>query len=143
MPKASRSSTAQVGALLDREQARGIPPERTFLAGFSQGGAITLAPAAAHAAAGGLIALVDLPADGARRRARNRCAAGIVATVFLAHGDADPVIPCRRACERDDAVEPGLRRHLAHLRHAARGVPGGNPRPRRLARPRVRGRPAG
>ena len=30
-------STAQVGALLDREQARGIPPERTFLAGWVGG----------------------------------------------------------------------------------------------------------
>src|SRR5690242_9639809 len=35
-------SVAQVEALIAREQARGIPPERILLAGFSQGGAITL-----------------------------------------------------------------------------------------------------
>ena len=37
------ASITQVGALLDREHARGIPASRTFLAGFSQGGAVTLA----------------------------------------------------------------------------------------------------
>ena len=36
-------SLAQVDALIAREQARGIAPERLLLAGFSQGGAITLA----------------------------------------------------------------------------------------------------
>ncbi|HRN62794.1 MAG TPA: carboxylesterase, partial [Luteimonas sp.] len=36
-------SVAQVTALIDREVARGIPASRIFLAGFSQGGAITLA----------------------------------------------------------------------------------------------------
>ena len=36
-------SVDQVNALIAREGARGIPPERILLAGFSQGGAITLA----------------------------------------------------------------------------------------------------
>ena len=36
-------SLAQVDALIAREQARGIAPERLLLAGFSHGGAITLA----------------------------------------------------------------------------------------------------
>src|SRR4249919_540941 len=36
-------SVAQVEALITREADRGIPPERVLLAGFSQGGAITLA----------------------------------------------------------------------------------------------------
>ena len=67
-------STAQVGALLDREQARGIPPERTFLAGFSQGGRDRARGGAARArAAGRPRRAVDLPPDGARRsRARRR-----------------------------------------------------------------------
>ena len=36
-------SVAQVEALIANEQARGIAPERILLAGFSQGGAVTLA----------------------------------------------------------------------------------------------------
>ena len=35
-------SVAQVEALIAREAERGIPPQRLLLAGFSQGGAITL-----------------------------------------------------------------------------------------------------
>ena len=76
-------STAQVGALLDREQARGIPPERTFLAGFSQGGAIALAAVLARKTPlAGVVALSTyLPmSHDARRRegdgrspARNPC----------------------------------------------------------------------
>ena len=37
-----RESFAAVHALLDREVARGVPAARIVLAGFSQGGAITL-----------------------------------------------------------------------------------------------------
>ena len=37
-----RRSAAEVQALLDREAARGIPPARTVLMGFSQGCAMTL-----------------------------------------------------------------------------------------------------
>jgi phospholipase/carboxylesterase len=36
-----RASAAQIEALLAREAERGVPPERTVLAGFSQGGAMT------------------------------------------------------------------------------------------------------
>ncbi|WP_017168577.1 carboxylesterase, partial [Xanthomonas phaseoli] len=36
-------SVAQVEALIAHEQGRGIAPERILLAGFSQGGAVTLA----------------------------------------------------------------------------------------------------
>ena len=44
-----RQSQAQVQALLDREQARGIAPERTVLMGFSQGCAMTLMTGLRHA----------------------------------------------------------------------------------------------
>ncbi|MGH8454468.1 MAG: alpha/beta hydrolase, partial [Nevskiales bacterium] len=37
-----RESQAQIEALIGRENTRGIPSERIVLAGFSQGGAITL-----------------------------------------------------------------------------------------------------
>jgi phospholipase/carboxylesterase len=87
-------STAQVGALLDREQARGIPPERTFLAGFSQGGAITLAAGLRRTRPlAGLIALstyLPMGHDAAREISAPQASSQ---PVFLAHGDADPVIP--------------------------------------------------
>lgn len=89
-------STAQVGALLDREQARGIPPERTFLAGFSQGGAITLAAGLRRTRPlAGLIALstyLPLAHDAAREIASEPAKSQ---PIFLAHGEADPVIPVR------------------------------------------------
>lgn len=87
-------STAQVGALLDREQARGIPPERTFLAGFSQGGAITLAAGLRRTRPlAGLIALstyLPLAHDTAREIASTQAKSQ---PIFLAHGQSDPVIP--------------------------------------------------
>ena len=87
-------SAAQVGALLDREQARGIPPERTFLAGFSQGGAIVLAAGLRRTRPlAGLIALstyLPMSHDHAREQATREAT---TQPIFLAHGDADPVIP--------------------------------------------------
>lgn len=86
-------SAAQVDALIAREGARGIPASRVILAGFSQGGAVTLAAGlrrreplaglvglstylpAAHSADAALV-------DGANRQ-----------PVFMAHGTQDPVVP--------------------------------------------------
>jgi phospholipase/carboxylesterase len=89
-------STAPVGALLDREPARGIPPERTFLAGFSQGGAITLAAGLRRTRPlAGLIALstyLPFAHDAARELASEQAKSQ---PIFLAHGEADPVIPVR------------------------------------------------
>ena len=87
-------SVAQVGALLDREQARGIPPERIFLAGFSQGGAIALAAGLRRTKPlAGIVALstyVPMSEEAARAAVTDEAARQ---PVFLAHGDADPVIP--------------------------------------------------
>jgi phospholipase/carboxylesterase len=87
-------STAQVGALLDREHARGIPAERTLLAGFSQGGAITLAAGVRRTRPlAGLIALstyLPMAHSAAREIASEQAKSQ---PIFLAHGQADPVIP--------------------------------------------------
>ena len=86
-------SLAQVDALIAREQARGIAPERLLLAGFSQGGAITLAAGLRRQVPlAGLIALSTyLP--GASQAARHRVAAATAQPVFMAHGTFDPVVP--------------------------------------------------
>ncbi|PJK11488.1 carboxylesterase [Lysobacteraceae bacterium NML08-0793] len=86
-------SVVQIEALIAREIERGIPAERIFLAGFSQGGAITLAAGIERTTPlAGLVALSTyLPlgmgsmtklTDAARQQ-----------PVFMAHGLHDPVVP--------------------------------------------------
>lgn len=86
-------SVLQANTLIEREGARGIPPGRILLAGFSQGGAIALSAALTRTTPlAGVIGLSTyLPAsesaaavlvDGAQRQ-----------PVFMAHGSGDPVIP--------------------------------------------------
>ena len=87
------ASIAQVGALLDREHARGVPAERTFLAGFSQGGAITLAAGLRRREPlAGLIALSTYLPMAQQAFARFDAAAARQ-PVFMAHGNADPIVP--------------------------------------------------
>lgn len=85
-----RESMVTVNALIAREGERGIPPERILLAGFSQGGAVTLAAAANGLQVAGFIALStylpitpDTPPD----------ATATKPPVFMAHGTFDPVVP--------------------------------------------------
>ena len=86
-------SIAQVEALVVREAERGIPAHRLILAGFSQGGAITLAAGLLRATPfAGLVALSSyLPMHD---RAAQRLATGANAQpVFMGHGTQDPVVP--------------------------------------------------
>ena len=87
-------SVAQVEALIAREGERGVPPERVLLAGFSQGGAVTLAAGIARSRPlAGLIALSTYLPMGAEA-ARTRLVPGAnVQPVFMAHGVFDPVVP--------------------------------------------------
>ena len=86
-------SIAQVDALIAREVARGIPSERIVLAGFSQGGAITLAAALRRQVPlGGLVALsAYLPM--AQQAATHVTDAAKAQPAFIAHGTQDPVVP--------------------------------------------------
>ena len=101
------ASIVQVGALLDREHARGIPASRTFLAGFSQGGAIALAAGLRRATPlAGVIALSTYLPLGPRT-VESLGQAATAQPVFIAHGSADPVVPFA-AGERSAAL---LRQH--------------------------------
>lgn len=101
------ASIVQVGALLEREHARGIPAARTFLAGFSQGGAIALAAGLRRSTPlAGVIALSTYLPLGARSMDHLGPAA-TAQPVFMAHGSADPVVPFA-AGERSAAL---LREH--------------------------------
>jgi len=95
--KGVAESVVQVEALIAREQARGIPLQRIVLAGFSQGGAITLSVGLQRREPlAGLVALSSyLPEVDA---AANQLVAGATAQpVFMAHGGSDPVIPLQIA----------------------------------------------
>lgn len=87
-----RESAAGVSDLIEREVKRGIPASRIVLAGFSQGGAVTLYMLSRHPVAlAGFVALsCYLPAaaslDAERQTANDK------APLFMAHGQFDPVI---------------------------------------------------
>ena len=88
-----KQSVMQANALIEREQARGIPAERILLAGFSQGGAIALATGVRRTAPlAGLIALSTYLPD-AQAATDEKSNEATTQPVFMAHGASDPVIP--------------------------------------------------
>lgn len=88
------ASVAQVEALVAREVARGVPRGRIVLAGFSQGGAVTLAAGLRNAEPfAGLVALSTyLPS--AHKAEATLAQGASTQPVFMAHGTQDPVVPC-------------------------------------------------
>lgn len=82
-------SIAQVDALIAREAARGVPASRLILAGFSQGGAVTLAAGLRRSTPlAGLVALSSyLPMH------EPAAPQAVSQPVFMAHGLQDPVVP--------------------------------------------------
>jgi phospholipase/carboxylesterase len=94
-----RDSDARIRELIAREGERGVPPGRIVLAGFSQGGAVSLytAPRCAVRLAGVLALSCYLPLQGefkARRMPGNQ-----ETPIFMAHGRADPMIPMQLGVE--------------------------------------------
>jgi phospholipase/carboxylesterase len=100
-----RASQAMVEALIEREVERGVPRSRIVLAGFSQGGAITLQTGLRQRQPlAGLIAMsCYLPlADAFAREAAPGSAR---VPIFLAHGTQDPVVPLARGSASRDALK--------------------------------------
>lgn len=103
-----RASQTQVEQLLAREAARGVPPERTVLAGFSQGCAMALLTGLRHpqrlAGVVGLSGYLPL----ADTTATERHPANAQTPVFLAHGSQDDiVVPARAEASRDALLALG------------------------------------
>ena len=100
-----RESQAHVEALIAREAARGVPAEKIVLAGFSQGGAITLQAGLRHAGRlAGLVALSTyLPLE--ESLDKEASAANKRTPIFMAHGSQDPVIPVQLADASRRALE--------------------------------------
>lgn len=100
-----RASIAEIEALIAAEGARGVPPERIVLAGFSQGGAIALGVALRREAAlAGVVALSTyLPI--AHTTVAESTVAGRSTPVFMAHGSMDPVVPAGLGAASRDALQ--------------------------------------
>jgi phospholipase/carboxylesterase len=100
-----RHSAAAIGALIQREGARGIDVTRVVLAGFSQGGAVSLYLGARYPQKlAGIVALsCYLPLAG--KLAAERLAANQSTPIFMAHGSFDPVLEERRGLESRSALE--------------------------------------
>jgi phospholipase/carboxylesterase len=88
-----RLSIAEVEALIARENERGVPSHRIVLAGFSQGGAMTLSAGLRHgqALAGLLVLSAYLPLHETIEAERHGANHGT--PIFWGHGSADPVVP--------------------------------------------------
>jgi phospholipase/carboxylesterase len=88
-----RDTDALVRQLIAREKERGIATQRIVLAGFSQGGAVALymVPRYPEKLAAVLVLSGYLPGEGSF--ATERAAANNATPIFMAHGQADNVLP--------------------------------------------------
>ena len=88
-----RDSQERITALIEREETRGVAPERIVVAGFSQGGAIALQTGLRYPRklAGVMALSTYLPL--AESLPREAAAANRRTPIFMAHGTYDPVVP--------------------------------------------------
>jgi phospholipase/carboxylesterase len=102
-----RASDEEVGALIRRENQRGIATSRIVLGGFSQGGAISLfsGPRYPEKLAGIMGLSCYMLLEDALPTERTR--ANYQTPVFLAHGTQDPVVDVRRGTEAKQLLEAG------------------------------------
>lgn len=119
-----RASLRLVEALLERERARGIAPERLVLAGFSQGGAIALETGLRYPERlAGIVALsCYLPLAASLEAERSSANAGL--PVLLAHGTQDEIVPVaagRRSRDLLAALGYAVQWHEYPMPHAVCG----------------------
>ena len=100
-----RASQGRVEALIARERERGIRASRIVLAGFSQGGAISLQTGLRHPERlAGIMALSTYVPIASTLEAERNPANGDV-PIFLAHGTQDPIIPLAHARRSFELLE--------------------------------------
>jgi len=100
-----RASQLEVEKLIAREKERGIAARRIVLAGFSQGGAITLQAGLRHAErlAGLMVLSSYLPLAGSV--AAEATPANRDVPILMAHGTRDPVVQLVRATTSREQLE--------------------------------------
>ena len=86
------SSRDIVRRLIEREKSRGIPVDRIFLAGFSQGGAVAYTSALTHPERLASVIALSTYMPSAALVAREATAANKALPVFAAHGTGDGVV---------------------------------------------------
>lgn len=114
-------SRAEVGALIRRENERGIASERIAVAGFSQGGAIAL-----HVGTRSIERLAGVMSLSAYlilagRFATEHSAANLTTPFFLAHGTQDPVVHPQRgeeSCQLLRAAGYAVEWHTYRMPHS-------------------------
>jgi phospholipase/carboxylesterase len=100
-----RATDTEVSALIGREIERGIAPTRVVLAGFSQGGAVTLYTGLRYPQrlAGLMVLSSYLPLRQTLPVERAPANAGV--PIFMAHGIEDPVLPMSLGRESRDFLK--------------------------------------
>lgn len=111
-----RRSIAEVEALIGRERDRGIPAHSVILAGFSQGGAITLAAGLRREQPLLGLAVLSAYLPLAAETPVEATPQGLATPLFMAHGTQDPVVPLAAGQRSADALralgmEANLRRY--------------------------------
>jgi phospholipase/carboxylesterase len=92
--KGIRASAEQIQALIERENERGIPANRIVLAGFSQGGAMSVYTGLRHSERlAGIMSLSGFAPLGAGTVDAQLAAANQHTPIFMAHGTQDPILP--------------------------------------------------
>lgn len=100
-----RQSMATLEGLLACERERGIPSERTVIAGFSQGGAITLHAVCrlAEPLAGAMALSTYLPLHDTLPKELTDAAKAT--PVLMCHGRVDPVLPLKMGTDSRDGLK--------------------------------------
>jgi phospholipase/carboxylesterase len=116
-----KASCERIRELIARENERGIPTSKIFLAGFSQGGAMTYTAGLTHPEKlAGLVVLSGyVPSPGLIDASFSE--ANRDTPIFAAHGTQDPVLPVELAIQgRDFALEHGckLEWHTYPMQHS-------------------------
>ena len=99
-----RTSGQWISELVAREGERGVPSDRVVLAGFSQGGAMSLFAGLRYpeALAGVMCLSGYLPLPD--KLSTEASPANRSAPIFMAHGTADPMVKCELAQQSRDAL---------------------------------------
>lgn len=100
-----RASDALVRALIKRENERGVAADRIVLAGFSQGGAMSLLTGTRYPERIAGIMALSCYMLLAQKFASERAEANAQTSIFLAHGVQDPVVPLSLGEETRQVLE--------------------------------------
>jgi len=97
-------SAQQIGDLIEREIAAGVPSERIFVFGFSQGGAVAYHTALRYSKKMGGVAALSTYLATADRMAAEVNAANANLPILICHGTEDDVVPLEAGLRAREAL---------------------------------------